>query len=66
MTSIIASFAINAPKWCVYYRLRGHEFIVLCFYVDDILIFGIKIDAITKVRSFMSKCFYTKDLDEAV
>ena len=34
-------------------------------YVDDILIFGINIDVINEVKSFLSKSFDMKDLKEA-
>jgi hypothetical protein len=42
---------------------RG-KFVILCLYVDDILIFGINIDAINEVKFFLSKSFDMKDLGE--
>ena len=39
--------------------------VILCLYVDDILIFGTNIDAINVVKSFVSKSFNMKDLGEA-
>ena len=39
--------------------------VILCLYVDDILIFGTNIDAIKEVKSFLSKSFDMKDLGEA-
>ena len=39
--------------------------VILCLYVDDILIFGINIDVINEVKSFLSKSFDMKDLGEA-
>lgn len=50
---------------CVYYRHGGGNSVILCLYVDDILIFGINIDAINEVKSFLSKNFDMKDLGEA-
>ena len=41
------------------------ESVILCLYVDDILIFGTNIDAINEVKSFLSKSFDKKDLGEA-
>ena len=38
---------------------------ILCLYVDDILIFGTNIDVINEVKSFLSKSFDMKDLGEA-
>ena len=60
-----AGFAINEADRCVYYRHGGGNSIILCLYVDDILIFGMNIDAINEVKSFLSKSFDMKDLGEA-
>ena len=38
--------------------------VILCLYVDDILIFGMNIDAINEVKSFLLKSFDIKDLGE--
>jgi hypothetical protein len=37
----------------------------LCLYVDDILIFGISLDVINKVKTFLCQSFDMKDLGEA-
>ena len=58
-------FAINEADRCVYYRHGGGESVILCLYVDDILIFGTNIDAINEVTCFLSKSFDMKDLGEA-
>lgn len=60
-----AGFAINEADRCVYYRCGGGEGVILCLYVDDILIFGTNIDVINEVKSFLSKSFDMKDLGEA-
>jgi hypothetical protein len=60
-----AGFAINEADKCVYYRCGGGEGVILCLYVDDILIFGTNIDVINEVKSFLSKSFDMKDLGEA-
>ena len=39
--------------------------VILCLYVDDILIFGMNIDAINEVKYFLLKSFDMKDLGEA-
>jgi hypothetical protein len=49
----------------VYYQHGGGQSIILCLYVDDILIFGTNIDIVNKVKSFLSKSFDLKDLGEA-
>jgi hypothetical protein len=58
-------FAVNEADRCVYYRHGGGQSIILCLYVDDILIFGTNIDIINEVKSFLSKSFDMKDLGEA-
>ena len=63
LTSV--GFAINEVDRCVYYRHGGGNYVILCLYVDDILIFGMNIDAINEVKSFLSKSFDMKDLGEA-
>jgi hypothetical protein len=49
----------------VYYRHGGGHFVILCLYVDDILIFGSNMDIINEVKSFLPKSFDMKDLGEA-
>jgi len=60
-----AGFAINEADRCVYYRHGEGNFVILCLYVDDILIFGTNIDAVNEVKSFVCKSFDMKDLGEA-
>lgn len=40
------------------------ERVILCFYVDDILIFGTSLDVINEVTTFLCQRFDTKDLGE--
>jgi hypothetical protein len=44
----------------------GGQYVILCLYIEDILIFGINIDIINKVKSFLTKSFDMKDLGEAL
>ena len=48
-----SGFDINEADRCVYYRHGGGEGVILCLYVDDILIFGMNIDVINEVKSFL-------------
>jgi hypothetical protein len=64
-TLTFAGFAINEADMCVYYCCGGGEGVILCLYVDHILIFGTNIDVINEVKSFLSKSFDIKDLGEA-
>ena len=57
LTSV--GFAVNEADTCVYYCYGGGKGVILCLYVDDILIFGTSIDEINDVN------FDMKDLGEA-
>ena len=56
---------MNKVDKCVYYRYGGGEGVILCLYVDDILIFGNNVNVIKEVKDFMSSNFEMKDLGEA-
>ena len=60
-----AGFVVNEADTCVYYRYGGGEGVILCLYVDDILIFGNDINVIKEVKNFLSSNFEMKDLGEA-
>jgi hypothetical protein len=50
-TLTAAGFAVNESDTCVYYRYGGGESVVLCLYVDDILIFGSNLNVIEEEKS---------------
>jgi hypothetical protein len=56
---------MNEADSCVYYRYGGAEAIMLCLYVDDILIFGSNLNVIEEVKKLLSTNFDMKDLREA-
>jgi hypothetical protein len=63
LTSV--GFTVNEADKYVYYRYGGGDGIILCLYVDDILIFGNNINVIKEVKDFLSNNFEMKDLGEA-
>jgi hypothetical protein len=63
LTSV--GFVVNEANKCVYYRHGGGEGVVLCLYVDDILIFGTSLKVIEEIKTFLSQCFEMKNLGEA-
>nr|ABA98225.1 retrotransposon protein, putative, Ty1-copia subclass [Oryza sativa Japonica Group] len=63
LTSV--GFVVNEADKCVYYRYGGGEGVILCLYVDDILIFGTSLSVIEEVKDYLSKSFEMKDLGEA-
>jgi len=64
-TLISAGFSVNEADKCVYYRYGGGQGVILCLYVDDILIFGTNTAVIDEIKSFLSRCFDMKDLGPA-
>jgi hypothetical protein len=57
------SIELNQTDTCVHYRFVGKG-VILCLYMDDILIFGTSIHVINDVKSFLSQNFDMKDLRE--
>jgi hypothetical protein len=48
----------------VYYHHGGGQGVILCLYVNDILIFGTSLDVINEVKTFLCQCFDMKDMGE--
>jgi hypothetical protein len=46
----LAGFVVNEVDTCVYYHFGRGEGVVLCLYIDDILIFGTNINVINDVK----------------
>jgi hypothetical protein len=59
-----AGFVVNEADKCVYYRYGGGEGVILCLYVDDILILGTSLGVIKETKNFLSNNFEMKDLRE--
>jgi hypothetical protein len=49
----------------VYYRHGGGQGVIVCLYVDDILIFEISLDVINEVKTLFCQSFDMKDMGEA-
>ena len=64
-TLIAAGFVVNEADKYVHYRHGGGEGVILCLYVDDILIFRTNLNVIKEVKNFLSRCFEMKDLGVA-
>ena len=56
---------MNEADKRVYYHHVGGEGVMICLYVDDILIFGTNLNVIKEVKDFLSRCFEMKDLGVA-
>ena len=64
-SSLEYGFRINESEKCLYYKENIGGCVILCLYVDDILIFGTDLEIVKEVKSYLSKKFDMKDLGEA-
>jgi hypothetical protein len=63
-TLTTTGFCVNEADKCVYCCLSGGKGVILCLYVDDILIFGTDLEAIMETKAFISMNFDMNDLGE--
>jgi hypothetical protein len=49
----------------VYYCHGGGQGVILCLYIDDILIFGTSLDVINEIKTFLCQSFDMKDMGDA-
>jgi hypothetical protein len=63
LTSV--GFVTNEADKCVYYHYGGGKGVILCLYVDDILIFGTSLELIKEAKDCLSQKFEMEDLGEA-
>ncbi|KAL2250171.1 UNVERIFIED_CONTAM: Retrovirus-related Pol polyprotein from transposon TNT 1-94 [Sesamum indicum] len=64
-TILAFGFTVNENDKCIYYKVKGDKMIILCLYVDDILLIGSCLDIITETKSFLKNKFEMKDMGEA-
>ena len=55
-------FIIHEYDKCIYSKKLDNDYIIVCLYVDDIPIFGTFLDAIQRVKDYLSQNFDMKDL----
>ncbi|KAL2231171.1 UNVERIFIED_CONTAM: Retrovirus-related Pol polyprotein from transposon TNT 1-94, partial [Sesamum indicum] len=64
-TILAFGFTVNENDKCIYCKVKGDKMIILCLYVDDILLIGSCLDIITETKSFLKNKFEMKDIGEA-
>jgi len=62
---ILNEFKVNESDKCIYYKYDKNICLIICLYVDDLLIFESNIPAINSVKSLLSNNFDMKELGEA-
>ena len=58
-------FSINDADKCILNKVENNSCIIICLYVDDMLIFGTTIQVVINIKSFLRLKFDMKDLGEA-
>lgn len=58
-------FNINQSDKCVYSKFNDGQGVIICLYVDDILIFDTYIEQIKNTKNFLSSNLAMKDMNEA-
>jgi hypothetical protein len=56
---------VNKSDRCLYSKFSSVSGVIICLYVDDILIFGTDMNAVKNTKDFLSSNFDMKDLGEA-
>jgi hypothetical protein len=63
-TVLSFGFVSNGSDTCVYTKVFGDNCVIICLYVDDMLILGTSMDVICETKTFLSSQFEMKDMGE--
>jgi len=58
-------FVVNDADKCIYSKSDNSDYVIICLYVDDMLIFGSNISCVNEIKKFLPSKFDMKDLTEA-
>lgn len=61
---IVLFFQIIESNNYLYYKRFDDQYVILCLYIDDILILSSDLDLINDVKKFLSDYFNMKDIGE--
>ncbi|GJT36029.1 retrovirus-related pol polyprotein from transposon TNT 1-94 [Tanacetum coccineum] len=64
-TLLSNGFQINECDKCVYVKQYKNAFVIICLYVDDMLIIGTNMDVINQTKKMLHSLFDMKDMGEA-
>ena len=57
-------FAHNSSEKCMHYKFTKEYGVIVCLYVDDMLIFGTNMKGVCETKKYLSSMFQMKDLNE--
>ena len=63
-TILCNGFVHNGADKCIYSKFLDEYGVIICLYVDDLLLFGTNVIGINKVKEYLSSIFKMKDLGE--
>ena len=58
------SFVHNSSDKCMYSKFTKEYEVIVCLYVDDMLIFGTNMKGVCEIKKYLSSMFQMKDLNE--
>ena len=58
-------YSINDANKCIYNKYEDNTCVIICLYVDDMLIFGTSLEVVWETKKFLGSKFDMKDLGEA-
>ncbi|GAA0147020.1 transmembrane signal receptor [Lithospermum erythrorhizon] len=64
-TLVRDGYVVNNSDSCVYSKVLGSDCVIICLYIDDILILCTSIIMVNKTKEFLLSQFEMKDLGEA-
>lgn len=59
-----SGFTHNSADRCIYSKFTKDYCVIVCLYVDDMLIIGTNMKGIDETKAYLSSCFQMKDLNE--
>ncbi|CAL1369869.1 unnamed protein product [Linum trigynum] len=57
-------FSHNSADKCIYSKCTKEYMVIICLYVDDMLIIGTNMKGINETKEYLTSCFQMKDLGE--
>ena len=57
-------FVVNLSDSCVYSKRIGSDCVLICLYVDDVLILGTNLLVVNETKKLLSSLFEMKDMGE--
>ena len=58
-------FKTNVSDKCLYFKHIGSSRVIICLYIDDMLIFGINLNSVENTKKFQCSKLDMKDMGEA-